>query len=346
LLAKPNALLNPSKFWLDATSWLVRYGNYYAFLGRGNTGPVRRLIPLDPRGVTIQQDYTDIERITYRVTFTTGTSAEYTPDLIMHARGAARDGICGNSIIMDIRQAIALEIAAETFGAQFFGNGATPGLVLQFSQGSQGVKTDEDRTKLRAAIEEAYGKFRRHGVFILNKGMEVGQQVPIENEKAQFLATRQYQRTVIAGAFGVPPHLVGDLSKGTFNNVEQQSLAFVANVVQPFCKIFEDAMEQSLLTDDERQQGIIIRFDLDEALRADFKTRQEGLAIQRQNGALSSNEWRALEGRNPREGGDTFLDGGTSGQQPSNKPTPTDQPADENEPEPTEDDTDTEDDTQ
>lgn len=334
LLAKPNRLSNPSKFWLDATSWLVRYGNFYSWKGQTATGKVLRLIPLHPGSVAIDEDQADIENVTYRVTFRNGNHQQYTPSQILHARGPARDGIRGDSIVMDTREAIGLEIAAERFGAMFFGNGATPGLVITQPPGSQGPKTAEDAKKLRDELENVYGKKGRHRVFVLPKGLEVGQQIEINNDKAQFLGLRQYQRTVIAGAFGVPNHMVGDLSKGTFNNVEQQSLAFIANVVQPYCEIFEAAMEQSLLTDEERAAGYCIRFDLDAALRADFKTRQEGLAIQRQNGVLSPNDWRAIEGMNPREGGDTYLDGGTSGQQPAGdkpEPKPTEDEPDEDE---------------
>ena len=335
LLAKPNDILNPSKYWVDATSWLVRYGNYYCWKGQGNTGPVRRLLPLHPSAVDVQQDQADPFRITYRVTFPGGRHDEFPPDKILHARGPARDGIKGDSPVMDVREAIGLEIAAEKFGAMFFGNGATPGLVLQTGAGSQGFKTDEERTKFRTSLEEVYGRRGRHRVFVLPKGIEVGQQIEINNDKAQFLATRQFQRTVISGAFGVPPHLVGDLSKGTFNNVEQQSLAFVSNVVQPYVTIFEQAMEQSLLTDEERAQGIIIRFNIDAALRADFKSRQEGLKIQREMGVINPNEWREHENMNPisdEDGGNTYWMKGPSGQgaDPA-APEPT-------EPEPTEDD--------
>jgi HK97 family phage portal protein len=141
--------------------------------------------------------------------------------------------------------------------------------------------------------------------------------VDIDNDKAQFLATRQYQRTVIAGAFGVPPHMVGDLSKGTFNNVEQQSLDFTINVVLPYVRIFEASMERALLTDEDRRGGVIIRFDLEGALRGDFKTRQEGLKIQREAGVINPNDWRQAENMNPisaEDGGETYWLKGPSGQ--------------------------------
>jgi HK97 family phage portal protein len=326
LLAKPNGWQSNTDYWLDATSQLVRFHNYYAWKGQGRTGPVRELIPLHAGCVVPYQDTITLA-VTYRTTIQ-GQYHEYQPSQVHHARGASRDFLCGNSPVMDVAEAIALEIAAEKFGAAFFGNGATPGLVLQNGVNSQGFKTDEERTKFRNNIEEVYGKRGRHRVLVLPKGIEVGQQIEIQNERAQFLQTRQYQRTVIAGAFGVPPHLVGDLSKGTYNNVEQQTLDFITNVVLPYCRIFECAMERDLLTDEDRANGVCIRFNIDAAVRADFKTRQEGLNIQRNAGVISSNEWREREGMNPisdDDGGDEYWRQGSSGQSatpPGKQPTP------------------------
>jgi phage portal protein BeeE len=100
----------------------------------------------------------------------------------------------------------------------------------------------------------------------------------------------------------VPPHLVGDLERATFNNVEQQDQDFTLNVIMPYASAYEAAMERDLLTDEDRRAGTIIRFNLDSILRADFKSRQEGLQMQRVNGVLSADEWREIEGKNPLEG--------------------------------------------
>lgn len=317
LLKKPNELQTVTSFWLDAASWLVRYGNYFAFKSRGQTGPVRRLIPLHPNAVSINYAMNDPLAITYRVTFRHGAHAEYQPSQILHARGPARDGIIGDSPVMDVAEAIALEIAAEKFGAAFFGNGAMPGLIFNYAPGSMGFKTAEEEKKFTDGIQGVFAKKGRFKSLLLPKGVEMGDPISIENEKAQFLQTRQYQRTVIAGAFGVPPHMVGDLSKGTFNNVEQQSLAFVRDVVQPYATIFEDALEHDLLTDEDRASGVCIRFNLNAALRSDFKSRQEGLKVQREMGIINANEWREVEGMNPiseDEGGENYWVKGPSGQ--------------------------------
>lgn len=337
LLRRPNDRQSSVEYWLDATSVLVRYGNFYAFKARGQTGPIRRLEPLHPSAVTVEQR--DDLSITYRVTLTNGQQVEYTPTQIHHVRGASRDFVTGNSPVMDVAESIALEIAAEKFGAAFFGNGAMPGLIFKYAPGSQGFKSDEEVKRFTEDVQKVFAKRGRFKSLLIPKGIELDDPLTVDNEKTQFLATRQYQRTVIAGAFGVPPHMVGDLSKGTFNNVEQQSLAFVMNVVQPYCRIFEAAMERDLLTDADRANGIVIRFNLDAALRADYKTRQEGLNLMRQAGVISANEWREMEGMNPisdEDGGNEYWRRGPSGQSadpPSNAPDPnnTDDESDTNE---------------
>lgn len=315
LLRKPNDWQDRVTYWLDAASWLCRYGNYYAFKARGQTGPIRRLTPLPAGNVEPKQD--DNLNVVFHAHMQGGFIREFSAAQIHHVRGAARNGVKGDSPVMDVREAIALEVAAERFGAAFFGNGATPSLVFQYAEGSQGHKTDEERKAFIEEFQQVYAKRGRFRAILPPKGIEVGTPVEVQNDKAQFLETRRHQRTVIAGAWGVPPHLVGDLSQGKFNNVEQQSIDFVQNVVLPYARMFEAAMERDLLTDADRNGGIIIRFNLDGALRADFKTRQEGLAIQRQNGVINANDWRETENMNPvseEDGGEEYWRQGPSGQ--------------------------------
>jgi len=313
LLNKPNGWQTSNDYWLDATSRLLRYGNYFAFKGRPATGPIRSLIPLDPSGVTVEQDAE--WNLNYKVIGSQGKQTEYPSSRIHHVRSAARNGFKGDSPVIDVREAIAFEIAAEKFGGQFFGAGTQPGVIFKYQDGFQGHRTMEERIKFLSEFEDRYRDRGRFKAMFLPKGIELGQTPEMPgNDSSQLVESRAHQRTVIAGAFGVPPHMVGDLSKGTYNNVEQQSLAFVQNCVLPYVRMFEAAMERDLLTDEDRNGGVIIRFNLEGALRADFKTRQEGLKIQREMGVISPNEWREVEGMNPREDGDEYFEQGPSGQ--------------------------------
>lgn len=316
LLRQPNGWQTRANYWQDAVSWLVRYGNFYAFKARGKTGPILRLEPVHPNSVSLEQD--DDLAITYTVIGKkAGARFVYDQSEIHHVRGLARDGLTGDSPIMDVREAIALEIAAEKMGASFLGNGAMPSLVFKYAQGSKGHQTDEERKRFIEEFQAAYSKKGRFKSILLPKGIDLDNPIAVENEKAQFLDTRQFQRTVIAGALGVPPHLVGDLTKMTFGNVEQQSLDFVQNVVLPYCNLFESAMERDLLTPEDRHNGIIIRFNLEAALRGDFKSQQEGLNIMRNAGVISPNDWREALNMNPiapEDGGDDYWRKGPSGQ--------------------------------
>jgi HK97 family phage portal protein len=313
LLARPNEWESSVSYWLDATSWLVRYGNYYAVKGRGLTGPIRRLVPLHSGAVTIEQD--DDRNIVYRVMQRSAAQREYQPFEMHHVRGPARDGLIGDSPVADVMEAIALEIAAEKFGASFFGNGAMPFVVFKYMQGF-GASTEGGKRFIEQ-FREAFSHRGRFRAMLLPNGVEIDDPINVQNDRAQFIETRKYQRTVIAGAFGVPVHLVGDLERGTFNNVEQQSIDFVQSVVLPYVRIFESAMERDLLTDQDRRAGIIIRFNIDGALRGDFKSRQEGLKIQREMGVISPNDWREMENQNPiseEDGGEDYWRQGPSGQ--------------------------------
>jgi HK97 family phage portal protein len=297
ILNAPNAWQTRVNFWLDASSVLLRYHNFYAFKAAGKTGPIRRVVPIHP--TCCQPHQTSDYDVVYKVTAAGGQRDVEASDMI-HARGAARDFLVGDSPVYDVREAIALEIAAEKFGASFFGNGALPFIVFKFLQGkTKGFKDEADENAFLDSFQQMYTKGRQFRAFALPPGMEISAPIDVENNKAQFLETRKYQRTVIAAAWGVPPHIAGDLERATFNNIEQQSLDIQISVILPYAMMFEAALERDLLTEDDRKNGVCIRFNMDAALRGDFKSRQDGLAIQRQWGIISANEWREREYMNP-----------------------------------------------
>ncbi len=312
LLNRPNNWQSGNEFWLDMTSQLVRHGNAFCWKGAGRSGPVRRLIPL--HSANTRGEFDENLNVIYRTGAYPGEARipeEYAWDQIFHSRGASRDFLNGVSPVRDIREAIGLEIAAEQFGATFFGNGAMPMLVFQLMDGFKEWKTTEEKDKFLAGIKDKLTGGNRHKALFMPKGVELADKdkYSFDMDKVQFVDGRKYQRTVIAGGFGVPPNYVGDLERATYNNVEQQTIGFTTDVVLPHVQMFESAAERDLLTEQDRQNGMIVRFDLDEIQRADFKSRQEGKQIQRLNGVLSANEWREGENMNPisaEDGGDDY----------------------------------------
>jgi HK97 family phage portal protein len=307
LLRRPNSWQSSYEFWEDAASVLVRHGRFHAYKGRGSTGPIRELVPLHPGSVDPQLS-TSYEP-SYHVTSGDGVQQILSPTQLFNVRGPARDFIKGDSPVKDCAQAIALEIMAERFGASFFQNGALPLLIFRFIEGAAGFESVEQEKQFMEDFQKAFSGKKVHRGMLLPKGLEEPKTVPIEHDRAQFLETRQYQRTVIAGAFGVPPTILGALENAHYNNVEQMDKDFTINVVMPIVRAFESSMERDLLTDGDRNSGIVIRFNMDATLRADFRSRQEGLWLQRQAGVVSANAWREIEGRNPRddEEGDDYL---------------------------------------
>ena len=311
LLARPNSWQSTSDFMADASSTWLRFGNFYSYKSE-SAGTVKELIPLDPGQV---EPKLEKNGLTYKLQ-ETGGAKTYPASKILHARGRARNFIEGDSPIKHIQTAIMMEILAEKFGESFFRNGAMPLTVFQFMAGFGAFKTEEEETAFIDSFKAAFGGAKRFNSLLVPHGMELKDPIKVENDKAQFIESRKLQRTVIAGAFGVPPHLVGDLERATFNNVEQQDKDFTLNVIMPVVKSFESTFERDLLTDQDRDAGVIIRFNMDSTLRAAFKDRQEGLKIQREMGVINPDEWRELEGKNPRadDGGEAYWDQGPSGQ--------------------------------
>jgi HK97 family phage portal protein len=308
LLNYPNDNQSRVDFWGDAASSYLRWGVFYAYKGRGTTGPIRFLDPLKAGAMSVDTT-TQWPTVLYRYG-DGGTAREYGAKQLLIVRGPSRDFVTPYSPVNDVAGSIGLEIAAEEFGLSFFRNGALPLMVFRFMQGHKGFKTAEQEKQFVEDFQKALGGSKRHRAMLLPAGMETGDPVSVENDKAQMIETRRYQRTVIAGAFGVPPQYVGDLERATFNNAEQQTLQFTADVIYPIVQRFEASLERDLLTDEDWRSGVVIRFNLDSILRADFKSRQEGLQIQRQNGVLSADEWREIEGKNPLpsgKGGEDYL---------------------------------------
>ena len=143
---------------------------------------------------------------------------------------------------------------------------------------------------------------------VLEEGMTY-KPMSVPPNDAQFLETRKFQIDEIARIFRVPPHMVGDLEKSSFSNIEQQSLEFVKYTLNPWVIRLEQAMHKALLLPSEKQ-NYFIKFNVDGLLRGDYQSRMNGYAVGRQNGWLSANDIREMENLNPiseEEGGNLYL---------------------------------------
>ena len=216
--------------------------------------------------------------------------------------GLGFDGLVGYSPIAMAKNAIGLSIATEEYGAKFFANGATPGGLLEFPG------TVKNPDAIRESWNKGFSSSNSHKIAILEEGMHYTP-ISISPNEAQFLETRKFQIDEIARIFRVPPHMVGDLEKSSFSNIEQQSLEYVKYTLEPWIVRWEQALNRALLSDSEKA-AYFVKFNVDGLLRGDYQSRMNGYATARQNGWMSANDIRELENldRIPAElGGDLYL---------------------------------------
>lgn len=209
------------------------------------------------------------------------------------------DGLIGYSPIAMAKNAIGIAIATEEYGATFFANGATPGGILEHP----GIVKDPER--LRQSWKAQFSGKNSRSVAVLEEGMTF-KQMAIPPNEAQFLETRKFQINEIARIFRVPPHMVGDLEKSSFSNIEEMGLNFVIYTLNPWIVRWEQSLRQSLLLPYEKET-MFFRFNVDGLLRGNYQSRMSGYAIGIQNGFMCPNDVRSLENMDPIPDGDKFL---------------------------------------
>jgi HK97 family phage portal protein len=306
---EPNPEMTSFAFRETLMSHLLLWGNAYAQIIRNARGEVIALYPLMPNKMTVDRDSSG------RLFYLYQRSVEDVPSLgkenqvylapsdVLHIPGLGFDGLVGYSPLAMAKNAVGLAIATEEFGAKFFANGAAPGGVLEHPG------TIKDPQKVKESWNAAYqGSQNAHRVAVLEEGMKY-QPIGISPEQAQFLETRKFQINEIARIFRVPPHMLADLEKSSFSNIEQQSLEFVKYTLDPWVVRWEQSMCRALLMESEKPT-VFIKFNVDGLLRGDYVSRMSGYATARQNGWMSANDIRELENldRIPEDlGGDLYL---------------------------------------
>jgi len=305
---EPNPEMSSFVFRETLMTHLLLWGNAYAQVIRNGKGEVVALYPLMPNKMTVDRDENGQLYYTYRrskeeAPTMEGSSVTLKPSDVLHIPGLGFDGLVGYSPIAMAKNSIGMAIACEEYGAKFFANGATPGGILEHPG------TVKDPQRVRDSWNSAFGgSSNANKVAVLEEGMKYTP-ISISPEQAQFLETRKFQINEIARIFRVPPHMVGDLEKSSFSNIEQQSLEFVKYTLDPWVVRWEQSIQRALLTQEEKQK-YFVKFNLEGLLRGDYQSRMNGYAIGRQNGWMSANDIRELENldRIPAEdGGDLYL---------------------------------------
>jgi HK97 family phage portal protein len=215
---------------------------------------------------------------------------------MIHVLGFSLDGIKGKSPIEVARDNIGLGLAAEAYGAYFFKNGANNSGVLQVPASL----TDEQYKRLKNAfVERNAGLKNANKPMVLEGGM-TWKEISIPQDQAQFIQTREFQLNDIARIYNVPPHMIGDLSRSTNNNIEHQSIGFVQYSLMPWVKRIEEEFTRKLFYEDEKPE-YFIEANVEGLLRGDSKSRAEFYRTLWNIGAIAQNEIRSLENWNPAD---------------------------------------------
>ena len=305
---EPNPEMTSFVFRETLMTHLLLWGNAYAQIIRNGKGEVIALYPLMPDRMSVERDnkgtlYYKYTKITEDAPTMDGTTVYLDASDILHVPGLGFDGLVGYSPIAMAKNAIGLAIAAEEYGSKFYANGAAPSGVLEHPG------TIKDPSKVRDSWNAAFGgSSNSHKVAVLEEGLKYTP-ISISPNEAQFLETRKFQINEIARIFRVPPHMVGDLEKSSFSNIEQQSLEFVKYTLDPWVIRWEQSLFRALLSEEEKST-YFFKLNVEGLLRGDYASRMNGYATARQNGWMSANDIRQLEDldRIPVElGGDLYL---------------------------------------
>ena len=305
---EPNPEMSSFVFRETLMTHLLLWGNAYAQIIRNGKGEIIALYPLMPNKMTVSRDESGELVYIYQksqdeLPKDNSFMVQLRPWDVLHIPGLGFDGLVGYSPIAMAKNAIGLAIATEEYGSKFFANGAAPSGVLEHPG------TIKDPARVRESWQSTFGgSGNANKIAVLEEGMKYTP-ISISPEQAQFLETRKFQINEIARIFRVPPHMVGDLDKSSFSNIEQQSLEFVKYTLDPWVVRWEQSIQRTLLAKDEKKR-YFVKFNVEGLLRGDYQSRMTGYATARQNGWMSANDIRELENldRIPaEEGGDAYL---------------------------------------
>jgi HK97 family phage portal protein len=301
LRSRPNNWQTAQEFWEMCVGHVCLRGNFYAHILPGTRGAVDQLIPMHPdrmQKVELLPNYT----LRYTYLNDRGQPEVYLQDELFHVRGLSSDGFVGMSAISAAKNAIGLAISTENHGSTLFKNGARPGVV--FERTANITQDAADKFKMSWDSMHA-GSENAHRTAVLPLGLKPVE-LGLNNDDAQFLDTRKYQRSEICGVFRVPPHKIADLDRATFSNIEEQNIAFVQETLMPWARRIEQAVNRDLVTE---QDTYFAEFLFEGLLRGNASSRSAFYTSLWNMGVLTVNEIRAMENMNPigEEGDKRFV---------------------------------------
>jgi len=282
-------------------------GNGYAEIQRDGAGRAVSLWPLlpdrtTPKVITFQGERTVVYETQAIADGQQGRKVQIPWSDVLHIPGLGFDGLKGYSVVEYHKESIALGMGVKKYGAKFFGNGAKPGGVLEHP----GKLNEEQLKQLREDWNAKHeGLDNAERTAILTGGMKF-HATGIEPEKAQALETQKFAVNDVARMFQIPPHMLADLDRATFSNIEQQAIEFLTLTLDKWLVKWENECRRKLFS--TRDKLYFPQFLREALLRGDTLNRYRAYAIGKTSGFLSTNDIHDAENMNPIEGGDVYLD--------------------------------------
>ncbi len=290
---RPNRYMNPFSFWNFVNTCVDGWGNSYVIIVRRNGEPVE-LLPVHPSFVTIQ--IVSGKKL-YLVAGSKYWDGTYTDEDVMHFYNYSIDGIQGVNPIVYNADSIRTGIGAQQYGNELYEGAGNINAVLETDQA---LSSDKVGTFL-----QNFSDSKSKGMPVLTHGVK-WKTTNLSPEAAQMLETRTFALQDICRIFSVPPHLIGDLSRSTFSNIEHQDIEFAKHCIRPIVEMYEYEMDRKLFFGSERGE-MEVRFNMDALLRGDMQARKDFYASAITNGWMSRNEVREMEDMNPKDGLDEML---------------------------------------
>lgn len=293
----PNEYQTAMEFREMMQAALCLRGNAFAYINWISDSRATELLPLSPERVTVRvaKDGTR----TYELANNGASPTVLPASDVLHIRGLSSDGVLGRSVLADARESIGVALATQEYAGRFYKNDATPSVVLKHPQ----KLTKDTAERLRDSWDKMQGGGNVRSTAVLEEGMTIDR-LSLSAEDSQFLDTRKFQRSEIAGIFRVPAHMIGDLERATFGNIEHQSIEFVTHCIRPWLVRWEQALSKALFT----APGLYYpEHNVEGLLRGDIKSRYDAYAIGRNWGWLSANDIRERENLNQIPDGDVYL---------------------------------------
>lgn len=313
---RPNSWQSSFAFKEVLLGDLLMQGKFGSFIHRGPLYRPEALTRLNPLGLFVSQQWNrqDGHELFFDVMLPDGSRDRLTRNDLWYVPGFSRDGLLGVERLKLMGDTIAASAATSEFAARFWENNAQPSTVLSSKQKVNAEKKAEIR---KDWLERFRGPRKAGEVAVVDQEMDVKFLSP-DNEASQFVEVRTFNVLEIARAWGVPPHLLFELSKATFSNIEQQSLEFII-----YCMMTHYERVASAATHAFAEPGHFFEFLPDALLKGDIKSRYEAYAIAVDKGVLNPDEVRRKENMNSRPGGDKYRVGSGStieGEVPSPPP--------------------------